>query len=1501
MSGASNLNLKNIQAIDSGTGSDKLSSNSISSFNFNGRLLETIEYQEVKDVIVGSILFLQDPATTSSPAFYKISKINQDPVTLLYNVSYFSSSNLYETFIEMSPLRNISATIVAGVATVTVPSTAGMFAGIALEKIDGTGSFGSTYPLIQSVDSSTQITLAINHSTSGTVVFNVMENRGKYIGTEKFYVQTQSVDTNNLGTEGWILSPSGQSIFTDIFARGRIEASSGLISGVLEVGTDNAENSYMSIGTNIFDGEPFEDIAKQHNGIFINGNNYLLTFPQSNDKTITSVVVTNPTLQRTRKTITLNVASHEFVLGTTSDGSVDTTEYFVLSGLTGALAELNGTQRVTALTTTSVTFYVYSETAFNPTYTSLSGSIQKYGNYDPYACSSLSVASTSDPITYNLVRLNTSGNVFEVEEAVDVDGLTGALTQLNRSFRIVTSNSSYIEVRDFDALITPNTYTQTGTFSSLNNDTKFRIGSTNNFMKYDSSLNSLTVSGTINASAGNFTSTVTIGKDSTTPGTLQVGTNGTSVIKIVGTGTATTSKIYSGVGTFKNANTGFYMDASGQFSIGNQLYFEDGTLFAPGIVTTSLTVGTSPNQMIMSPTAIPGGAGSPGLYMSKTGDFINATNGNFSLGAGGVTWDTATSKLTINGILSGYVTTDIVAVAASDRMAIGYFNAVSGGAPSGVGLKLDENNYWFVGNKFKLGSSTSNVVWNGTDLSVTGKIKATSGYIGGTTSGWEIAEGVIKSSILANTIILNAGIGTDNPFISIGNESDPSFYADSEGTLNIGSGTKSLTYNPTDGVTVQGRIKATSGFIGADETSGWQFGIDGSFQSGQGDDTVVLVSSSADFGGGSSTVKINRILIDDEWTQESQELLGSIYLTVDLANVNASYLSLDPEELSTTGTFTLGGNTITVANATGIIKGMTVTGAGIASNSTVTNISGTTITLTNNHTASGSGVTLTFIAQGFWEKYIGFSFTDISSGIETLLDGKRLIVQSVYDRSYFLEESQYEYLDVNEITQTYFSTSAIDEIYPSYIERSGTTLTFYTTEKLAGFTGYSSSLDLGVGQTVTLSADSVIPSVDSLNNTTAVISSIATTPTYDPVDEVNYYKIVMTTASSATLLRIDDFNSLSFYKPLSSTERTLVVYPEDLSLNVHSPSLEGQKSYTSVSTATTGAIGSTQVVVSSNSGIVARMSAIGTGIDPYSKVLGTPTTTTVNLSKANIAAVNSTVTFASASITFYDNFVSGSVGTYYMWAGDPDPISSSFSIVQNRSTKKIIVKADAGTAPVGSINMWATQNLPLGWILCNGAAITYAQYPELYVVLGGVSPYTATINVPDMRGRFPLGSSSGTMPAGRLVKALGSAPSNAFTHNHTTSLAHNHAHSIGINVHDHSDNFTISNHNHADNIEATAGATSSTTGLGATFLYSGVAGTYRYHTHNVSANVTSNNVANAGGQISGSIANNAAANEGGNITGSVTAQAATTTSTANQTEILPPYFPVHYIIYTGVI
>lgn len=65
--------------------------------------------------------------------------------------------------------------------------------------------------------------------------------------------------------------------------------------------------------------------------------------------------------------------------------------------------------------------------------------------------------------------------------------------------------------------------------------------------------------------------------------------------------------------------------------------------------------------------------------------------------------------------------------------------------------------------------------------------------------------------------------------------------------------------------------------------------------------------------------------------------------------------------------------------------------------------------------------------------------------------------------------------------------------------------------------------------------------------------------------------------------------------------------------------------------------------------------------------------------------------------------------------------------------------------PVGSLQAYAGASAPTGWLLCDGTSYTTAAYPELYSVLG----YTyggsgSNFNVPDLRGRVPMGAGTGT-------------------------------------------------------------------------------------------------------------------------------------------------------------
>jgi microcystin-dependent protein len=76
-----------------------------------------------------------------------------------------------------------------------------------------------------------------------------------------------------------------------------------------------------------------------------------------------------------------------------------------------------------------------------------------------------------------------------------------------------------------------------------------------------------------------------------------------------------------------------------------------------------------------------------------------------------------------------------------------------------------------------------------------------------------------------------------------------------------------------------------------------------------------------------------------------------------------------------------------------------------------------------------------------------------------------------------------------------------------------------------------------------------------------------------------------------------------------------------------------------------------------------------------------------------------------------------------------------------KTTERVFDKTGS-IAPIGSIVMWPKENPPLGWLECDGRAISRVEFSDLYDVLGliyGNGDGISTFNIPDMRGFFVRG------------------------------------------------------------------------------------------------------------------------------------------------------------------
>lgn len=95
-------------------------------------------------------------------------------------------------------------------------------------------------------------------------------------------------------------------------------------------------------------------------------------------------------------------------------------------------------------------------------------------------------------------------------------------------------------------------------------------------------------------------------------------------------------------------------------------------------------------------------------------------------------------------------------------------------------------------------------------------------------------------------------------------------------------------------------------------------------------------------------------------------------------------------------------------------------------------------------------------------------------------------------------------------------------------------------------------------------------------------------------------------------------------------------------------------------------------------------------------------------------------------------------------------------------------------APTGVIQGYAGSAAPTGWLLCDGSAVSRASYADLFTLIGttyGVGDGSTTFNLPDLKGRVPVGRNA----ADGSFDVLGES-GGAKTHTLTTAEMPNHAH-----------------------------------------------------------------------------------------------------------------------------
>lgn len=78
-------------------------------------------------------------------------------------------------------------------------------------------------------------------------------------------------------------------------------------------------------------------------------------------------------------------------------------------------------------------------------------------------------------------------------------------------------------------------------------------------------------------------------------------------------------------------------------------------------------------------------------------------------------------------------------------------------------------------------------------------------------------------------------------------------------------------------------------------------------------------------------------------------------------------------------------------------------------------------------------------------------------------------------------------------------------------------------------------------------------------------------------------------------------------------------------------------------------------------------------------------------------------------------------------------------------TKNLVGGLNEAAPPVGALQMFAGATAPSYWLICDGSAVSRTTYASLFDAIGttyGTGDGSTTFNLPDMKGRTPIGVST---------------------------------------------------------------------------------------------------------------------------------------------------------------
>ena len=196
--------------------------------------------------------------------------------------------------------------------------------------------------------------------------------------------------------------------------------------------------------------------------------------------------------------------------------------------------------------------------------------------------------------------------------------------------------------------------------------------------------------------------------------------------------------------------------------------------------------------------------------------------------------------------------------------------------------------------------------------------------------------------------------------------------------------------------------------------------------------------------------------------------------------------------------------------------------------------------------------------------------------------------------------------------------------------------------------------------------------------------------------------------------------------------------------------------------------------VSYTSGSVITGTVSASNVNTASATIGSLKASDVTI--GNLTVTGSTITVNVTESNVVDiNITTSSLNATGITAGN---LNITGNLYQNNS----LVTFSAFLP--GFIIQYATTTSPSGWLLCDGSAVSRTTYSALFSVVGttyGVGNGSTTFNVPDLRGRVPVGYGQGSGLTNRTMANTGGAE----THTLTTTEMPSHNHGVNDPSHSH--------------------------------------------------------------------------------------------------------------------